>query len=73
MTRFMTREEYRGSIGLSSGLRMVSPLELEPVFASHAAFYVGFGPSAAVFGVTQRLTVQSIGRQSPETGIAAFF
>jgi hypothetical protein len=23
MTRFMTREEYRGSIGLSSGLRMV--------------------------------------------------
>jgi len=54
MTRFMTREEYRRSIGLSSGLRMVSPLEVEPVFASHTALYVGFGPSAAVFGVTQK-------------------
>src|SRR5262249_363547 len=52
MTRFITHEEYRGNIGLSSGLRMVSPLSLEPVFAS-TAFYVGFGPSAAVFGVTR--------------------
>jgi len=45
----MTREEYRGSIGLSSGL--YRHCSLSPFLRRTRLFYVGFGPSAAVFGV----------------------